>query len=149
MLYLTPEQRDAISVHGEQTYPHECCGFLIGVLKGDQKRVEQVRPAGNAREDSPQNRYLITDREYYQVDREVSREGRAILGFYHSHPDVPAEPSAFDLEHAPWPGYSMLIMSVNGGRTTEMHSWVLKEDRSQFDEETIVVEEVERDDVCN
>jgi proteasome lid subunit RPN8/RPN11 len=148
MLYLTREQRDSIAAHGERTYPHECCGFLIGTRREGQKWVEEVRPAGNARDDSPQNRYLIEPVEMLHAERDARRVGREILGFYHSHPDVPARPSEYDREHA-WPVYSFLIMSVNGGRTTEMHSWVLKEDRSQFDAETIVVEEVEREDVCD
>jgi proteasome lid subunit RPN8/RPN11 len=100
--------------------------------------VEAVRPAGNAREDSPQNRYLISPEEMLAAEREARREGREILGFYHSHPDVPARPSQYDLEHA-WPVYSFLIMSVKQGRAVEMLSWVMVEDRSRFDEEPIEV----------
>jgi proteasome lid subunit RPN8/RPN11 len=141
MLHLTPEQSEAMIAHGERTYPHECCGFLIGSWQGERKLVAEVRPAGNAREDSPQNRYLIEPKEVFEVDRDARRAGREIIGFYHSHPDVPARPSAYDLEHAPWSGYSMLIMSVNNGRATDMRSWVVVEDRSRFDEEPIVINE--------
>lgn len=140
MLKLTPAQKEQMTAHGERTYPHECCGFLIGRREGEQKRLEEVRPAGNARDDSPQNRYLIPPEEMLYAERDARRAGREILGFYHSHPDVPARPSQYDLEHA-WPVYSFLIMSVNQGRTTAMHSWVLEEDRSRFVEEPIVVEE--------
>lgn len=138
MIHLTPEQREQIAAHGERTYPHECCGFLIGRREGDQKRVEEVRPAGNARDDSPQNRYLIQPEEMLHAERDARRAGREILGFYHSHPDVPARPSQYDLEHA-WPVYSFLIMSVQQGKTRDMHSWVLLDDRSRFEEETIEV----------
>lgn len=140
MLQLTPEQRDAMTAHGERTYPHECCGVLIGTRQEGRKRVEEVRPAGNARDDSPQNRYLITPEEILHAERDARRAGREILGFYHSHPDVPARPSPYDLDHA-WPVYSFLIMSVNKGHATELHSWVLEEDRSRFEEEPIIVEE--------
>jgi proteasome lid subunit RPN8/RPN11 len=140
MLSITPEQRAQMTAHGEQTYPHECCGFLLGRRDGDRKRVEAVRPAGNAREDSPQNRYLITPEEMLHTERDARQAGQVILGFYHSHPDVPARPSQYDLEHA-WPVYSFVIMSVRQGRATEMLSWVLVEDPSRFEEEAIVVEE--------
>ena len=139
MLSITPEQRAQMMAHGEQTYPHECCGFLIGRQEGDRKRVAAVRPAGNAREDSPQNRYLITPEEMLHTERDVRKAGQSILGFYHSHPDVPARPSQYDLEHA-WPVYSFVIMSVRQGQATEMFSWVLEEDRSRFEEEAIEVE---------
>jgi proteasome lid subunit RPN8/RPN11 len=138
MIQFMPRQRDEMAAHGEQTYPHECCGFLIGRREGERKRVEAVRPAGNAREDSPQNRYLISPKEFFLADREARREGREILGFYHSHPDVPARPSEYDREHG-FPIYSFLIMSVNGGRCTEMHSWVMEEEGGSFQEEAIEV----------
>lgn len=140
MLSITPEQRAQMTAHGEETYPHECCGFLIGRRDGDRKRVEEVRRAGNARDDSPQNRYLISPEEMLYAERDARGAGLSILGFYHSHPDVPARPSAYDLAHA-WPVYSFVIMSVRQGTATELFSWVLEEDRSRFEEETIVVEE--------
>ena len=140
MIQFTREQRDQMAAHGERTYPHECCGIIIGRRESEVKRAEEVRPAGNARDDSPQNRYLIQPEEMLQAERDARRSDREILGFYHSHPDVPARPSQYDLEHA-WPVYSFLIMSVQQGQTREMHSWILLEDRSRFDEETIVVEE--------
>jgi proteasome lid subunit RPN8/RPN11 len=138
MIQFTPEQREQMAAHGERTYPHECCGILIGRREGAAKRVEEVRPAGNARDDSPQNRYLIQPEEMLQAERDARRSGREILGFYHSHPDVPARPSQYDLEHA-WPVYSFLIMSVQQGKTQDMHAWVLLDDRSRFEEEDIKV----------
>lgn len=140
MIQLTSSLRAQMAAHGEQTYPHECCGFLIGRREAGAKRVEEARPAGNARDDSPQNRYLISPEEMLHAERDARRAGQEILGFYHSHPDVPARPSQYDLEHA-WPVYSFLIMSVNQGRTTDMHAWVMVEDGSRFEEEPILVEE--------
>jgi proteasome lid subunit RPN8/RPN11 len=140
MLAITPEQRAQMTAHGEETYPHECCGFLLGRRDGDRKRVEVVRRAGNARDDSPRNRYLITPEEMLHAERDARQAGQVILGFYHSHPDVPARPSQYDLEHA-WPVYSFVIMSVRQGKATEMFSWVLVEDQSRFEEEAMLVEE--------
>jgi proteasome lid subunit RPN8/RPN11 len=141
MVQLTPAQREQMTAHGERTYPHECCGFLIGRRQEGRKRVEEVRPAGNARDDSPRNRYLISPEEMFRAERDARQAGQEVLGFYHSHPDVPARPSQYDLDHA-WPVYSFLIMSVNQGRATEMHSWVMVEDQSRFEEEEIAVEEL-------
>jgi proteasome lid subunit RPN8/RPN11 len=138
MLRVTSEQRDQMTAHGERAYPHECCGFLIGTSQGDRKQVEEVRPAGNANEDTPQNRYLISPQEMLQAERDARRAGQQILGYYHSHPDLPAWPSPYDLEHA-WPVYSFLIMSVRDGRATEMRSWVKHEDPTRFEEEPINV----------
>ena len=138
MLQLTPAQREQMTAHGERSYPHECCGFLIGRRQEGRKRVEEVRPAGNARDDSPLNRYLISPEEMFRAERDARRAGQEVLGFYHSHPDVPARPSQYDLDHA-WPVYSFLIMSVNQGRATEMHAWVRVEDGSRFEEEPILV----------
>jgi proteasome lid subunit RPN8/RPN11 len=60
-----------------------------------------------------------------------------VIGFYHSHPDHPAVPSQFDLDHA-WPVYSYLIVSVIQGQSAELTSWELVEDRSRFEAEPLV-----------
>jgi proteasome lid subunit RPN8/RPN11 len=139
MLQLTPEQREQMTAHGEATYPHECCGFLIGRLWEGRKWVEEVRPAGNAREDSPQNRYEISRQDWEQAEQDARQVGRQILGYYHSHPDLPAWPSPTDLEYA-WPEvYSFLIMSVRDGRATELRSWIKYDNPARFEEETVLV----------
>jgi proteasome lid subunit RPN8/RPN11 len=105
-------------------------------MDGDVKVVQEVRRAPNAREDSPQNRYLIPPEAFRQVDREARQAGLDILGFYHSHPDVPARPSQFDRDNA-WPWYSYLIVSVRAGAAAELNGWVVEEDESPFEVEEI------------
>ena len=108
----------AIRAHGKETYPHECCGFLVG-RAGE---VVELARASNAREDSPKNRYLIPPVEFVRVQREADARGLDIVGFYHSHPDHPARPSAFDREHA-WPGYAYLIVAVAKGVPDELRGF--------------------------
>jgi proteasome lid subunit RPN8/RPN11 len=134
---------ERILEEGRSHYPYECCGFLVGRWEDGRKEVLEVRPAPNARADSPQNRYLIPPEIYLRVEKELREKDLEVVGFYHSHPDVEARPSAFDKEHA-WPGYSYVIVSVRAGAPRETRSWVLSEDRQAFEEETLSVEEGSR-----
>lgn len=134
---LTDEQRTAIAMHAERTYPHECCGLLLGRVLDGAKVVEDLWPCENAWVESPQNRSLIPSDQVLRCDREARARGLDIVGFYHSHPDVSAHPSAFDREHAlPW--WSYIIISVQHGKAAELRSWRLRDDRSQFDQEEIL-----------
>ena len=74
------------------------------------------------------------------VEKEAHERGLEVVGFYHSHPDVEARPSAFDRDHA-WSGYSYVIVSVRGGTAQETRSWELRPDRSAFDEEGVFLAE--------
>ncbi len=130
-------------VHGhlEAGYPNEACGVLLGNAGG----VTEVVSAGNERTDSARNRYLIDPLAYMKIERDADKRGLQVLGIYHSHPDVAARPSQFDLDHA-WPNLSYLIVSVckgsprsERGKAVESNSWLLREDRSQFDQERIEV----------
>ena len=127
----------AIRAHAREAYPQECCGALLG---GDgreaaaARRVVAALPSANERADSAANRFLISGAEVHRLEGEARRRGLEVVGFYHSHPDHPAEPSAFDREHA-WPWYSYVILAVRGGRDAELRSWRLRDDRSRFDEE--------------
>ena len=60
-----------------------------------------------------------------------------VVGFYHSHPDEPAVPSRYDLDHA-WPTYSYIVVSVEGGKAVALRSWEMQSDRSRFEEEVII-----------
>jgi len=123
--------------HGCRAYPFECCGILLGRVEEGMKAVAEVRALENTETDSPGNRYLIDSRELLAADLEARRAGQEILGVYHSHPDHPPLPSAFDRERAlPW--YSYLIVSVVDGEPKELSCWVLREDGSGFDPETLV-----------
>jgi proteasome lid subunit RPN8/RPN11 len=135
-LRLRPADADAIRAHGRETYPHECCGFLLGAPDGGE--VQEIARASNAREDSPANRYLIPPVEFVRVQRDADARGLEIVGFYHSHPDHPARPSAFDRDHA-WPGYAYLIAAVAEGEPKELKGYRLEHVGGEFVE--IVLEE--------
>ncbi|MEO6196173.1 MAG: M67 family metallopeptidase [Thermoanaerobaculia bacterium] len=135
-LLITPDHLRAIDRHGEQTYPEECCGFLIGQASGDRTVVERLLPVANERQDSRHNRYVINPETVLAAHKEARAAGADVVGYYHSHPDHPSKPSDFDREHA-WPGLSYLIVSVRKGRAADARSWRLADDRDQFDEEII------------
>jgi proteasome lid subunit RPN8/RPN11 len=134
---IKDEYRRVIEAHGERTYPHECCGLMLGRIVDGIKVIEEVETIENARLDSPRNRYLIPPDEVVKGDRYARERGFDIIGFYHSHPDVATRPSEFDREHA-WPWYSYVIVSIREGRAAELYSWLLRDDRSQFDREEII-----------
>ncbi|HEX7879396.1 MAG TPA: M67 family metallopeptidase [Candidatus Eisenbacteria bacterium] len=138
-LLIRPSDLEAIRRHGEEAFPHECCGLLLGKVEPDgrTKRVTTVEPLANEREESRHNRFLITPETFLAADRSARRRGIDILGFYHSHPNAPAVPSEFDREHA-WPFYSYIIVSVVDGGARELDSWTLAEDRTRFDAEPVV-----------
>lgn len=126
---LGPGAALAIRRHGEETFPHECCGALIG--KGDQVTDAVALP--NTTEEGPRRRFLVRPSDYRLAEQQASERGAELLGFYHSHPDHPAKPSQFDLDHA-WPNFAYVIVSVMAGASKAMTVWFLKEDRTSFDE---------------
>jgi proteasome lid subunit RPN8/RPN11 len=115
--------------HGEETFPHECCGALIG----SGARVRVAVPLPNTTEEGPRRRFLVRPADYRLAEQRASELGDDLLGFYHSHPDHPARPSQFDLDHA-WPTFAYVIVSVMAGAARDMTVWFLKDDRSSFDE---------------
>jgi proteasome lid subunit RPN8/RPN11 len=139
MIALAAKQKDEICRQGEAEYPHECCGLLIGQLSDDgRKTVVEIYPVSNAREEEAKhNRSLILPDEYVRGERHARARGLDVVGNYHSHPDHPAMPSQFDLDHA-WPTWSYIIVSVREGSAVELRSWEMKTDRSRFDEEEII-----------
>ena len=135
-LTITAAVDRAIRAHGEETYPHECCGALIG----RDRRVTDVVALPNTTEEGPRRRFLVRPADYRQAERRASELGVELLGFYHSHPDHPARPSQYDLDHA-WPTFAYIIVSVMAGQPDAMTVWYLKEDRSSFDEGQLIYAE--------
>ena len=131
---------DYIRRHGEETYPEECCGFLIGRLHADGNEAVYARRAVNRNENRREDRYIIAPGEYLEADLAARRENLDIVGIYHSHPDHPAVPSRTDLELATFPGYSYVIVSVENGKAANLSAWALAEDRSRFLPEEIGVQ---------
>jgi proteasome lid subunit RPN8/RPN11 len=126
MLTLSHSLYLSLRQHGEETYPHECCGVLLGRFDEDgAKTVLCVARCGNTRSDSPHNRYNIDPRELIRIQREGRERGEDIVGFYHSHPDHRAQWSSTDLAEAHWFGCSYVITSVEKGRATITNSFEL------------------------
>lgn len=125
MLKFSPPTYDEIRRHGEETYPHECCGILLGTSEGEVRTVRVTIRCGNTRTDSPQNRYNIDPRELVRAQREAHERGLDIVGFYHSHPDHPARWSPTDFEEAHWIGCSYVITSVEKGKAAQTNSFAL------------------------
>lgn len=114
--------------HGEHTYPYECCGVLIGEFdEAGNKTVKNVVPCGNTRTDSPHNRYNISPVELVRIQRDARLAGLDVVGFYHSHPDHPAQWSSTDLAEAHWTGCSYVITSVEMGKAALTNSFLLME----------------------
>ncbi len=134
MIRLNSADIEEIKQIAQKTYPHECCGVMVGSVENGVKTVTELIPAENQRTDSPANRYLITPDLVNGLEKKLKDTDRAIVGFFHSHPDVPARPSTYDQDHA-WPWYSYVIVSVNKGEAGEIHNWKLRDDRSAFDAE--------------
>ena len=119
----------AIRAHGRETYPHECCGALVG----RNGIVTDVLALPNTTEEGPRRRFLVRPSDYREAERRASELGAELVGFYHSHPDHPARPSQYDLDHA-WPTFAYIIVSVAAGTDEDMTVWFLKDDRSSFEE---------------
>ncbi|HZP48707.1 MAG TPA: M67 family metallopeptidase [Vicinamibacterales bacterium] len=131
-LTISREVDAAIRAHGQQTYPHECCGALVG----RDGRVAATVPLPNTTEEGPRRRFLVRPSDYREAEQQATRLGGELVGFYHSHPDHPARPSQYDLDHA-WPTFAYIIVAVAEGAAKEMTVWFLQEDRSSFDEGTL------------
>ena len=142
MLTITHPAYHEIRRHGEETYPHECCGVLLGVAEGDAREVRSTVRCGNTRTDSPHDRYHIDPKELVRAQREARQAGLDIVGFYHSHPDHPARWSATDLAEAHWIGCSYVITSVEQGKAAVTNSFALAgslEEDKRFEDEAIQV----------
>lgn len=135
-LRLSASLVEEIRRAGERAYPAECCGVLAG-HPGGVKEVVKLVAMTNRRTDDP-HRYLIAPDDLRRIEADLRGAGLEVLGCYHSHPDHPAEPSAFDTEQG-WPWYSYIIVRIDRGRAAELTSWVLNDDRSAMSPESVDV----------
>lgn len=139
MITVPLQQLTEIREHGVRDYPYECCGLLLGHYTAEGKVVTETYPISNAREESAKrNRFLITPEELMRGERYAAGHDLEVVGFYHSHPDCPAVPSNYDLEHA-WPTYSYIIVSTRADQATDLFSWEQQEDRSRFNQEEVEI----------
>ena len=129
---LGPGVLEAIRDHGAEAYPHECCGALLG----RDGTVVEAWALPNTTEEGPRRRFLVRPADYRSAEQRATATGLELLGFYHSHPDHPARPSQYDLDHA-WPVFAYVILSVMNGEPGDITSWRLAADRSAFDPESL------------
>jgi len=134
-ILVSEELAEKIRAHGVETYPHECCGALLG-RDEPSREIFSLFPLVNRRDDSPRNRFSVTAEDVLEAEKAARSQELEVVGWYHSHPDHPARPSEYDRDHA-WPWYSYIIVSVHSGEPKDMTSWRLRDDRSAFDVETI------------
>src|SRR4051812_7756998 len=127
-LTITPTVDQAIRAHGQQTYPHECCGALLG----RDGSVTDLVALANTTEEGPRRRFLVRPGDYRQAEQRATELGVELLGFYHSHPDHPARPSQYDLDHA-WPTFAYIIVAVSPGTAPGGTAWVLEDERTSFE----------------
>ncbi len=143
MIRISEEDYAALRAHGEETYPYECCGVLLGKAEGEAgNRVSLIVRAGNTRTDSAHNRYNIAPQELVRIQRQARGLGFDIVGFYHSHPDHPAQWSQTDFAEAHWMGCSYIITSVEKGKAALTNSFLLhgtSEENKTFHDESIEV----------
>ena len=135
MLTIRAAADAGIRGHGRDAYPHECCGALIG--RG--RVVTEAFALPNATTEGPRRKFLVRPVDYRAAERRAAEQDGELLGFYHSHPDGAARPSQVDLDHA-WPAFAYVIVAVANGEPGCLTSWRLRDDRSRFDEEGVVVE---------
>jgi proteasome lid subunit RPN8/RPN11 len=146
-LKLNEQHLQAIHEHGRRTYPHECCGLMLGRFGEHRQTVEvhELMSVDNDREQTERhNRYTIPPKTFMRAEKRARAEGLEVIGFYHSHPDVAAVPSAYDLEHA-WPVYAYVIVSIRQGTARETTCWRMREDRSAFDEVPLEIQTAQAD----
>jgi proteasome lid subunit RPN8/RPN11 len=137
MIQIDNKNLEAIRDHAERDYPHECGGMLIGHFSEDRKTVVETFPLENAREEEVRhNRVLILPKDVLRAERYARERKLDVIGYYHSHPESPAVPSQYDLDHA-LPVWSYVIASVLDGEVADVRSWVMEDDRSKFNEEAI------------
>ena len=141
-LYIPNAIYEVIRAHGEETYPHECCGVLLGQSTADGWRVASAVRAGNTRTDSAHNRYHIAPVELVRIQRQASRQRLDIAGFYHSHPDHPAQWSPTDFAEAHWIGCSYVITEIEQGKARVTNSFLLAgttEEDKRFENQAITL----------
>jgi proteasome lid subunit RPN8/RPN11 len=136
MIRLPETAIEAIREHGRSSYGDEACGVMLGHLEDETRDVVRVAPLRNARGEDRHRRFVVTPEDYRRAETEAAESGLVLLGFYHSHPDHPAYPSEYDLEHA-FPFFSYVILSVERAEPNELRSFVLASDRKQFLEEPL------------
>ncbi len=136
MLTISNSLLELIKAHAVSDYPNECSGLIVGDYS--QRTAAKLFPVKNVHGETTRTRYLVDPKVYLQIEKQARAEGHEVIGIYHSHPDVAAQPSDYDRDHA-WPSYTYVIASVVHGRVDHVRAWLLRDDRTGFDEEKLQV----------
>ncbi len=138
-LELRAEDEVLLRRHGEEAYPEEACGFLVGPTPTSGRRVvAEIVRAVNEKQDERTHRFLVNPEQFRKLEHDCESSGRSIVGIYHSHPDHPAEPSRFDLDHA-WPWYAYVLVGVDRGRASAVNAFELDPDGGGWQPRDIVI----------
>jgi|SRR5579872_4918925 len=125
--------------HASSTYPEECCGLLLGKVRGPTKTATESRRMGNVFvKEERYHRYTIDPKEFLNAESDAEARGLEVVGIYHSHPNAPAKPSRFDTDYG-WPTLSYVVIEERDARPVETNSWILKDDRSEFVQEKLAI----------
>jgi proteasome lid subunit RPN8/RPN11 len=145
MIKISKEALSQIERHGEDAYPEECCGIMLGSNDGSDRIVEEVMRLDNEQDENRKRRFFVTPKQYMRAEQIAVEKKLELLGFYHSHPDHPAAPSEFDREHAlPW--FIYVIASIMERKAGNVTAWTLNDSR-RFEQVKLMVEEPVRNDI--
>ena len=139
MIILSKTLSSEIQIHSLKTFPDECCGAMLGCIENDVKYCKELVSLSNHSDENKRRRFMITDKDYMYVEKMAKDKQLQLLGFYHSHPNHPAQPSETDLKYA-WPFFSYLIQSVYGKKIKELNSFVLDIETNQFISEELKID---------
>ena len=135
---ITKQIEEQFKSHGENEYPYECCGFILGHFKDNESYGIEYLAAKNVKEENRERRFLIDPQAYQNAEDKADEKNLSVISIVHSHPDHPHKPSDFDRDHA-WPGFSYIIISVQKGKAVSYRSWQLNQDRKSFMKEDIKI----------
>jgi proteasome lid subunit RPN8/RPN11 len=136
MIRVAGEPWREMVAHARSTYPNECCGAMLGKIDGDQKDVQASMRLENSSAGSQRARYKLRQEDLLAADEEARRQGMALIGIYHSHPDCDAYFSKTDLENScPW--YSFIVLSIQNGEFHHANSWLPNAEQTQAEKEEL------------
>ena len=135
MIILEPQARKLMTADAVNTFPDECCGFLFGIEKRDERVITDILIVNNVKEGDKKRRFKISAKDYMKAEQYAENNNLQLLGVYHSHPNHPAIPSEHDrIAAQPW--FSYIIISVLEKKPGLIRSWRLN-DNFQFEEEKL------------
>ena len=135
MIIIEPQAKQLMTADAVKTFPDECCGFLFGIEKRDDRLITDILIVNNAKEGDKKRRFEISPKDYMKAEQYAEKNNLQLLGVYHSHPNHPAIPSEHDRAAAqPW--FSYIIISVINKNVDTIRSWRLNEN-NQFEEEKL------------